>query len=64
MQIYTGLVETDVPGLWLNVSPLEYPKCERCWHRRSDVGTHTEHPGLCDRCIDNVYGAGEVRKYA
>jgi isoleucyl-tRNA synthetase len=60
----TGLVATEVPGLSLNVTPLEYQKCERCWHRRADVGKHTSHPGLCDRCIENVEGVGEVRKYA
>jgi isoleucyl-tRNA synthetase len=58
------LVATEVPGLWLKVNPLDYKKCERCWHRRKDVGTHAEHPGLCDRCIVNVDGAGEIRKYA
>lgn len=58
------LVTTEIPGLWLKVTPLTYPKCERCWHRREDVGVHTNHPGLCDRCIENVDGQGEMRKYA
>lgn len=58
------LVETDVPGLWLKVTPLSFSKCERCWHRRKEVGTHVSHPGLCDRCIENVEGNGEVRNYA
>jgi isoleucyl-tRNA synthetase len=58
------LVTTDVPGLWIKVTPLNYAKCERCWHRRQDVGSHQEHLGLCDRCIVNVDGAGEVRKFA
>jgi isoleucyl-tRNA synthetase len=39
-------------------------KCIRCWHRRADVGTHTKHPELCDRCIDNIDGAGEQRRVA
>lgn len=30
----------------------------------SDVNTHADHPGLCGRCIVNVTGRGEVRKYA
>ena len=59
-----GLVATDIPGLSLLVTPLTYPKCERCWHRREDVGTHEEHPGLCDRCIENAFGDGEIRKFA
>ena len=39
-------------------------KCERCWHYRADVGSHAEHAGLCGRCYDNLFGAGEPRKYA
>lgn len=58
------LVSTEVPGLWLKVTPIDDPKCERCWHRRQDVGTDKTHPGLCGRCIENVDGHGEVRKYA
>jgi isoleucyl-tRNA synthetase len=38
-------------------------KCVRCWHYRADVGTHTDDPELCGRCVENVNGAGEVRKY-
>jgi len=40
------------------------PKCERCWHYRADVGTHAEHPGLCGRCVSNLYGGGEQRAFA
>ncbi len=25
-------------------------KCQRCWVRTPEVGTHQNHPGLCDRC--------------
>jgi len=39
-------------------------KCVRCWHIRSDVGTDSEHPELCARCVTNVAGSGEVRHYA
>lgn len=39
-------------------------KCERCWHKREDVGSHAAHPTLCGRCVSNVDGAGEVRHYA
>ncbi len=60
----TGVVTAEIPGLSLKVTPLDYPKCQRCWHRRQDVGTRLDHPGLCERCIENVDGKGEVRKYA
>ncbi len=39
-------------------------KCERCWHYRDDVGTVAEHSGLCGRCVDNLFGAGETRRFA
>lgn len=39
-------------------------KCGRCWHYREDVGQDKSHPDLCNRCIDNVFGEGEKRKFA
>ena len=39
------------------------PKCGRCWHYRSDVGEHESHPTLCGRCVDNVDGQGEDRRW-
>ncbi len=41
-----------------------HQKCERCWHYRPAVGTHADHPGLCDRCVSNLFGAGEHRRCA
>jgi len=49
-----------------------HEKCERCWHYRADVGanvatnvgTNVTHPGLCGRCVSNLYGEGEARVYA
>ncbi len=46
------------------VKPSEHKKCDRCWHYRADVGSHAEHPAICGRCVSNLFGAGEVRKYA
>jgi len=57
-------VPTELKGLRLLVTASEDEKCERCWHRRPDVGHHQEHPTLCGRCIDNVYGDGEQRRFA
>ncbi|WP_269915206.1 isoleucine--tRNA ligase [Acinetobacter sp. HY1485] len=55
---------TDVEGLRVRVTAAEGEKCARCWHVLPDVNTHVDHPGLCSRCIVNVSGAGEERKYA
>ncbi|MFL6648637.1 MAG: isoleucine--tRNA ligase [Sulfurifustaceae bacterium] len=56
-------VATDVPELYVRVSPSAYPKCVRCWHHREDVGAYPEHPLICGRCIANL-GPGETRKVA
>ena len=46
------------------VTPSSQQKCERCWHYRADVGAHAEHPGICGRCVSNLFGGGEARKFA
>ncbi|MBK1889374.1 isoleucine--tRNA ligase [Undibacterium sp. 14-3-2] len=57
-QVATEAEETVV------VTPSKYEKCERCWHYRADVGSNPEHPGLCGRCVSNLFGAGETRRFA
>ena len=46
------------------VTPSAHAKCGRCWHYRDDVGADQAHPGLCGRCVSNLYGAGEPRAHA
>ena len=46
------------------VSASKYKKCERCWHYVESVGCIAEHPTICGRCVSNLFGAGEARKYA
>ncbi|PXW88207.1 isoleucyl-tRNA synthetase [Nitrosomonas sp. Nm84] len=48
----------------ISVTSSTHAKCERCWHYRQDVGHHAEHATLCERCVTNLYGRGEVRHYA
>ncbi|MBT8060685.1 MAG: isoleucine--tRNA ligase [Gammaproteobacteria bacterium] len=48
----------------LQVTPTEHEKCVRCWHYREEVGSNPDHPELCGRCVENVDGAGEVRRVA
>lgn len=50
-------------GETLTVSVTTAHKCERCWHRREEVGQTAHHPTLCDRCITNIEGQSEVRKF-
>ncbi|MBF6058594.1 isoleucine--tRNA ligase [Thiomicrorhabdus heinhorstiae] len=57
-------IESELSGLWVDAGATAKPKCARCWHHRSDVGAHADHPDLCQRCVDNVVGDGEVRHFA
>jgi len=57
-------VQTHAEGVWIEVKPSSQPKCVRCWHLRSDVGSDPRHPELCARCVVNVEGPGEERKFA
>ncbi len=56
--------DTELEGLRLTISRSQFEKCERCWHRREDIGLNPEHPALCARCVENVSGEGEVRDVA
>jgi isoleucyl-tRNA synthetase len=35
-------------GIEIKATP--FPKCERCWRHRPDVGQNASHPALCARC--------------
>ncbi len=56
-------IATDILDLYLTVAASTQAKCERCWHHRVEVGQHSQHPTLCQRCIDNVAGTGEARHF-
>jgi isoleucyl-tRNA synthetase len=43
----------------VEVNASRHPKCERCWHHRADVNDE----GLCGRCVSNLQGPGESRRY-
>ena len=68
------VIESDTPpveavpshaeNVWIEVNPSSQPKCVRCWHLRSDVGSDPRHPELCARCVVNIDGPGEERKFA
>jgi isoleucyl-tRNA synthetase len=50
--------------LHIDVRASEHKKCDRCWHYREEVGSHHEHPTICNRCISNLFEKGEVRSDA
>ncbi|MFC5526433.1 isoleucine--tRNA ligase [Rhodanobacter ginsengisoli] len=57
------LTEVEGADAWVSATVSEAAKCVRCWHRRDDVGSHAEHPELCGRCVSNVEGPGEDRRW-
>lgn len=57
-------VETEIPELWIKAWPSNNKKCVRCWHHREDVGSNPDHPEICSRCMQNISGEGEQRKFA
>jgi isoleucyl-tRNA synthetase len=57
-------VPSHAENVWIEVKPSAQPKCVRCWHLRPDVGSDPRHPELCARCVLNIEGPGEERRYA
>ncbi|HJP12273.1 MAG TPA: zinc finger domain-containing protein, partial [Gammaproteobacteria bacterium] len=51
-------------SLAIMVNKSGYQKCVRCWHHREEIGEHDIHKELCERCIENVAGEGELRVFA
>jgi len=49
--------------VFVSAQPTEKQKCVRCWHYRADVGSVAAHPELCGRCVTNIDGAGEDRRW-
>jgi isoleucyl-tRNA synthetase len=57
-------VEQNPGETRVEVGALGHDKCERCWHVRPDVNADPAHPGLCGRCVSNLFGEGERRDFA
>ncbi|MGL5584145.1 MAG: isoleucine--tRNA ligase, partial [Plesiomonas sp.] len=57
-------VATDSKGLAITLIRSANAKCPRCWHYAADIGSVAEHPTLCGRCVTNIAGNGETRKFA
>ena len=59
-----SVYKVDGAGTTVKVIPSAQKKCDRCWHYRADVSADPEHLTICGRCISNLFGPGEARKYA
>ena len=54
----------ELEGIAVSVARSHGEKCPRCWHYSDKIGVNPEHPTLCPRCVENVAGNGEVRRFA
>ncbi|WP_045727118.1 isoleucine--tRNA ligase [Xanthomonas sp. GPE 39] len=55
--------EASTEEIFVSAEATSKPKCVRCWHHRADVGADPAHPELCGRCVSNIAGPGEVRRW-
>ncbi|WP_374011889.1 isoleucine--tRNA ligase [Pseudoxanthomonas koreensis] len=58
-----SVVPAQTEDIFVSAQPTTTAKCVRCWQHRADVGSVTAHAGLCVRCVTNIEGAGEERRW-
>ncbi|MFP3029346.1 MAG: isoleucine--tRNA ligase [Arsenophonus sp.] len=54
---------SEFSGLKIVFCHTEGDKCHRCWHYATDICQDGEYADLCSRCITNIAGNGEIRKF-
>ncbi len=57
------VVAAQTEDIFVSAQPTTKAKCVRCWHHRADVGVDASHPELCGRCVSNIQGPGEDRRW-
>ena len=57
------VADDGIKDIAVLAAPTSKAKCVRCWHYRADVGGDPAHPQLCGRCVDNLDGEGEDRRW-
>jgi isoleucyl-tRNA synthetase len=55
------IISTEIEGLKVKVTKTDHIKCQRCWHHVENIGFNEDHPSICDRCVQNIEGEGEIR---
>jgi isoleucyl-tRNA synthetase len=59
----TVLADEGAQQVVVEAAPTQKVKCVRCWHHRADVGVAPAYPDLCGRCVSNIEGPGEDRRW-
>ncbi len=57
------IADDDAKDIAVLATPTSSRKCVRCWQHRTDIGATPEHPELCGRCVSNIEGPGETRRW-
>lgn len=55
--------KSDTNKLQIEINPSNGKKCDRCWNFYHEH-TNEDNKTICPRCFINVFGQGEIRKYA
>jgi isoleucyl-tRNA synthetase len=55
--------QVGAENYWVVAVPVSDAKCVRCWQLRPDTGLSPVHPELCGRCVINLDGSGEARRF-
>ncbi|MFC1798745.1 isoleucine--tRNA ligase, partial [Thermodesulfobacteriota bacterium] len=45
-------MQSEIDGLSIKVTSAGADKCERCWVHDPAVGSNSEHPTICNRCLN------------
>ncbi len=45
---------SDAVKIFVSVERADGVKCERCWNYSLQVGSFSEHPALCERCVEAI----------
>jgi isoleucyl-tRNA synthetase len=55
LEISSTAPQKNGTAAWIPVvKKADGQKCERCWHWETDIGSNSEHPTICGRCIEAV----------
>ncbi|MDO9452993.1 MAG: isoleucine--tRNA ligase [Stagnimonas sp.] len=63
LQTSAVVVSEGSAGIAVKAQPSPHAKCDRCWHYREDVGQIQGHETICGRCVSNIEGPGETRRW-
>ncbi|APP77056.1 isoleucine--tRNA ligase [Xanthomonas vesicatoria ATCC 35937] len=58
-----SVTAASTDDIFVSAQPTTKAKCVRCWHHQASVGSDARHPELCCRCVSNIEGPGEERRW-